>query len=91
MMNKISGILPSTPRITTVDLSMERPVRRTSPDFGIPFAPSSRTDFRSVVNEVDTEEAALRDAQIVKESSEGFFIRPTSNDEVIGRTLDVRA
>lgn len=41
MMAKISGIIPPSPRVTNVDISNERPVRRGTPSFGAPIAPSS--------------------------------------------------
>ena len=52
MLQKISPILPSSPRITSVDMSAERPVRRGGADFGLPVAERSMAADRSL-NAID--------------------------------------
>ncbi len=50
MMTKISGILPSNSRITTIDIANERPLRPGAPSFGQPYAAVSnpRDQFQKV-------------------------------------------
>jgi hypothetical protein len=58
MMAKISTILPSNPRITSTDVSHERPVRPGTPSFGQPIAQTAdpRNEFQKV--EVTDEDMA---------------------------------
>ncbi len=53
MLAKISSILPSTPRITNVDVSVERPMRRGMPTFGLPVSEASnpRSEFKHIPTE----------------------------------------
>lgn len=54
MLAKISSILPSTPRITNVDVSSERSMRRGMPTFGLPAAAESnpRAEFKHLPTEL---------------------------------------
>jgi len=54
-MAKISNILPSSPRITNVDVANERPVRSGMPSFGQPIAPTSnpKDEFRRITGDID--------------------------------------
>ena len=62
-MEKISGIIPSTPRVTTVDLqSSASAARPGSPPFGRPMGTSALAENK-----------AAREAEIAKAMSEKFF------------------
>ncbi|MCC7405836.1 MAG: hypothetical protein IT288_15660 [Bdellovibrionales bacterium] len=90
-MQKISGILPSTPRIAAVDMRDGHAARPGGPSFGRPEG-SSGTDRRDL-NRTTAQMAADKhnqlmesrtkaqlESEIVKRLSDGFFMRKTMNE-----------
>ncbi len=85
-MNKISGILPSSPRIESVDMRNERPLRPGAVSFGQPVVKS--TDRASLVQRetianISAEDASRElkhpgrksDERIAEEISSSFFLK----------------
>ena len=84
-MEKISGILPSNARISTVDLSGSSPIRRGQPGFGqesAELAVRGSAKEKTVLENVapayerftQSKLKARREAEIAQRASEGFFI-----------------
>ena len=85
-MNKISGILPSTARVTAVDMKSAQPIRPGQPDFGRPVGRSGEAakitpkvagrnplaTHRDVMSIRNKEE---RHKAIVEEMSNSFFMK----------------
>ncbi len=73
-MNKISGILPSNARITSVDVKSERPLRSSTPGFGLPVSKSGFNQNAAPVDvsmdRFDLSEAAQRPMTKEEKASE---------------------
>lgn len=84
MLAKISSILPSSPRITNVDLSVAQPMRRGMPTFGVPVAPESnpRAEFKHLPTEVALDTGTYNKAGQIS-------MEPTI-DESIEASLDIK-
>jgi hypothetical protein len=68
-MNKISGILPANPRLTSVNLQEARPLRAGGgPTFGIPVALTSRQEAELQKMQMDK---ALNPTDFFEPSNEG--------------------
>lgn len=86
-MQKISGILPSTPRIASVDMNESSALRPGGPSFGRPVGVSelsSRGDNKTSTAQIAGQRhdellglrsKELRDAESVKRLSDGFFMK----------------
>ncbi|MBK9040339.1 MAG: hypothetical protein IPL83_14470 [Bdellovibrionales bacterium] len=86
-MQKISGILPSTPRIASVDMNESSALRPGGPSFGRPVGVSelsSRGDVKISTAQIAGQRhdellglrsKELRDAESVKRLSDGFFMK----------------
>lgn len=86
-MQKISGILPSTPRIASVDMNESSAMRPGGPSFGRPVGVSelsSRGDVKISTAQIAGQRhdellglrsKELRDAESVKRLSDGFFMK----------------
>ncbi|HEX4922848.1 MAG TPA: hypothetical protein VFV50_02145 [Bdellovibrionales bacterium] len=90
-MEKISGIVPSSPRLKSVDMKKERPVRASAPSFGQPVAESTNRGpvKHAVVEAVKTyketygaDAKMAREAEIVKRMSDEFFRNQARSTDV---------
>ncbi len=84
-MEKISGILPSNARLSTVDLASSSPIRRGQPGFGREEAKlatrlsgKEKTVLENVAptyeNFTQSKLKARREAEIARKTTEGFFV-----------------
>lgn len=88
-MEKISGILPSSSRVSSVDMRDAPPVRPGTPGFGRPEGVSSLRDARigetasraAKINQdrLDWKSKDLSQAAMAREISESFFINRKAN------------
>lgn len=86
-MDKISGILPGSSRVTSVDLDAANPVRPGTPGFGSPTGRSSSNQIQRssavMVNPTSIDVPRWRakedqSAEIAKRVSDGFFRKNTT-------------
>ena len=82
-MEKISRIIPASPRVKGVDMSRERPVRESAPGFGAPVSSSTNrgpkkfavVEATKVYNETYGADAKMaREADQVRKLAEEFFV-----------------
>lgn len=91
-MEKISGILPATARVTTVDLKSGGAARSGAPSFGREVGVSSIFERRMaketapVANQIHQEQLNIRNtvidpkAEIVQRMSDNFFMKKNKSD-----------
>ncbi len=83
-MEKLSGILPNSPRVKSVDLSEAKPRRPGAPTFGVPQGTTSTKDRVTLSSTANIDEAAkdlltyknpkeARGAKIAEDISRKFF------------------
>ncbi len=88
-MEKISGILPSSSRVSSVDMRDAAPIRPGTPSFGRPEGVSSLRDAKigetaaraSKINQdrLDWKSKDINQAAMAREISESFFINRKAN------------
>lgn len=88
-MEKISGILPSSSRVSSVDMKDAAPIRPGTPSFGRPEGVSSLRDAKigetaaraAKINQdrLDWKSKDLNQAALAREISESFFINRKAN------------
>lgn len=97
-MEKISGIVATSPRIKAVDMKKERPVRASAPNFGQPVAESTNrgpvkhavVEATRTYNETYGADAKMaREAAIVKRMSEEFFGNQARSTDVSAQPAPV--
>ncbi len=86
-MDKISGIIPSSPRVTNVDMKDSAPVRTSVPLFGRNEAPTRMGDSVSRLrpedlmgNQVGWRAKDAKQAQIVNDVASSFFMKSKPQD-----------
>lgn len=96
-MQKISGILPSTPRIASVDMNEGSAMRPGGPSFGRPVGVSelsSRGDVKISTAQIAGQRheellgmrsKELRDAESVKRLSDSFFMKRVQPEIEVGQ------
>ena len=97
-MEKLSSILPSNPRIKSVDLKDAKPVRPGAPSYGIPVGTNSVQD-RVTIRGQDIQESMtyrnpkeMRSAKIAEEVTRKFFEnrieKPMATSEEVNETIN---
>jgi len=95
-MDKLSSILPSSPRVQSVDLTEAPPRRPGSPAFGMPMGSTSsvRDRFTSTARTAMQEQQSVyqnpkdtKSAKIVNDISRGFFEKRLSAPTEEGQSL----
>lgn len=102
-MEKISRIVPTSPRLQAVDMSRERPVRESAPGFGAPVAQSTNrgpkkhavVEAARVYNETYGADAKMaRETEAVKKLADQFFLnqakapQQTVAEEIVSETIE---
>ncbi len=96
-MEKISKIIAGSPRVTSTDMSKERPVRAGTPSFGAPIAVSDSATRYDALKPADKFQPDLTKAtygsdgqlnekkqvQIVKDLEAKFFSKPSDSIEPV--------
>ena len=97
-MQKISGILPSTPRIASVDMKEGQAARPGGPSFGRPLGSSNGPGREALATTaqiagqrheelMDRRSKDMRDAELVKHMSDDFFMKRVQDEIPEIRTI----
>lgn len=97
-MQKISGILPTTPRLTSADLKDSGAVRPGAPTFGRPIGESNlasrvrKSSIDGMMNDnqfiSDRQKGVIEKAKIIEDLSSGFFMSKPAKMAAIDKSFE---
>ncbi|MCH2534587.1 MAG: hypothetical protein MK008_09120 [Bdellovibrionales bacterium] len=82
-MEKISGILPATSRVSTVDLQSSGSVRPGAPSYGRPVGSASLTENKSAISHIKKDSLEEMKSKAIEELNSDFFmLKPSIHKKI---------
>lgn len=82
-MEKISGILPATSRVSTVDLQSSGPVRPGAPTYGRPVGSASLSENKAAINHIKKDSLEDMKSKAIEELNKDFFmLKPSIHKKI---------